>query len=60
MNIATGIRWLGHKIKTSRKRNSKDTTERIFGGVKFYHSWDQEGEDYAKKVYRYYNATLNK
>ena len=60
VNIAAGIRWLGHKIKTSRRRNSKDIAERIFAGVKFYHSWDQGGEIYVQKVYRYYNATLNK
>ncbi len=60
VNIAASIRWLGHKIKTSRKRNSKDIAERIFPGVMFYHSWNQEGEDYVQKVYRYYNATLNK
>ena len=60
VNIATGIRWLGHKIKTSRRRNSKNVAERIFAGVKFYHSWTQIEEVYAKKVYRYYNATLNK
>ena len=60
VNIAASIRWLGHKIKTSCKRNSKDIAERIFAGVKFYHSWNQEGEVYVQKVYRYYNATLNK
>ena len=60
VNIAASIRWLGHKIKISRKRNSKDIAERIFAGVKFYHSWNQEGEVYVQKVYRYYNATLNK
>ena len=59
VNIAAGIRWLGHKIEKSRKRNSKDIAEKIFAGVKFYHSWDQEGENYAKKAYRYYNATLS-
>ena len=59
VNIAAGTRWLGHKIKTSRKRNSKDIAERIFAGVKFYHSWTQIGENHAKKIYRYYNETLN-
>ena len=60
VNIATGIRWLGHKIKELPKRyKSKDISQNIFNGFKYYHSWNQEGENHAKKVYRYYNETLS-
>ena len=60
VNIAAGIRWLGHKIKRLPKRyKSKDIAQNIFNGFKHYHSWNQEGEDHAKKVYRYYNDTLS-
>ena len=60
VNIAAGIRWLGHKIeRLPRSLKPKDMNKRMFNGVKYYHSWDQRGENYARKVYRYYNATLN-
>ena len=56
-NIAAGVRWLIYKVKTSpwRKKSSKE--ERIFGGIKYYHSWDSEGEKYAKKVLELYKKS---
>ena len=60
VNIAAGIRWLGHKIKRLPKRYlSRNTSQNIFNGFKYYHSWDQKGENHANKVYRYYNETLS-
>ena len=60
VNIAAGIRWLGHKIdRLPARYKSKNISQNIFNGFKYYHSWNQEGEDHAKKVYRYYNETLN-
>ena len=60
-NIATGIRWLGHKMEVlPPSLKPKDINKRIFNSVKYYHSWNQEGEDYVQKVYKYYNATLNR
>ena len=59
VNVAAGIRWLGHKIEGSPLRNSNNVAERIFGGVKYYHSWDENGEIHARdKVYKLYNETL--
>ena len=61
VNIATGIRWLAHKIKWLPSRyKTKDVNENIRRGVVYYHSWDKEREDHAKKVYRLYNETLKK
>ena len=59
VNIAAGIRWLGHKIEIlPRRYKPKDISQLIFNGVKYYHSWTLEGENHAKKVFRYYNETL--
>ncbi len=39
VNIATGIRWLAHKIKRlPKKYKSKDVSQNIFNGFKYYHS----------------------
>ncbi len=54
-NIAAGTRWLIYKITTSPWRNKKSKKERMFGGVKYYHSWNLGGEKYAEKVFRVYN-----
>ena len=60
VNIAAGIRWLGHKIdRLPNRYKSKDISQNIFNGFKYYHSWDQKGENHANKVYRYYNETLS-
>ncbi|MCH2533979.1 MAG: transglycosylase SLT domain-containing protein [Bdellovibrionales bacterium] len=57
VNIAAGTRWLIYKITTSPWRNKKNKQERLFAGVKYYHSWDQAGEDYARKVFDLYEKS---
>ena len=56
-NIATGTRWLIFKITTSPWKRKKTKKQRIFGGVKYYHSWDKNGEKYAKKVFELYQVS---
>lgn len=56
-NIAAGTRWLIYKITTSPWRKKKSKKDRIYGGVKYYHSWDVDGEHYADKVFKVYNAS---
>lgn len=56
-NIAAGTRWLIYKITTSPWRKKSSKAERIFGGVRYYHSWDSDGEDYANKVFDLYNKS---
>lgn len=57
VNIGAGVRWLAHKISQSPKRKSKDAFERIYSGVKYYHSWTEEGEAYAQKVFQAYESS---
>lgn len=56
-NIAAGTRWLIFKITTSPGRNLKLKKDRLFAGVKYYHSWNQEGEEYAKKIFELYEKS---
>ncbi len=56
-NIAVGTRWLVYKITTSPWKNKKSYSDRIFGGLKFYHSWDKYGEEYANKVLSLYEKS---
>lgn len=56
-NIAAGTRWLIYKITTSPWKNKKSKKERIYGGIKYYHSWDEDGDKYAEKVLRIYNES---
>lgn len=51
VNIAAGIRWLGHK--NYLLRNHKNVTYKEV--IRDYHSRDKAGELYAKKVLKYYN-----
>lgn len=51
INIAVGIRWLGHKYFLLR--NHKNVTQKEV--IRDYHSRDKDGEAYAKKVLKYYN-----
>ena len=51
INIAVGIRWLGHK--SFLLRNYKNITYKEV--IRDYHSRDKAGEGYAKKVLKYYN-----
>jgi len=30
-------------------RKSQETNDRIYGGIKYYHSWDKDGEAYVRK-----------
>ncbi|MDP7320512.1 MAG: transglycosylase SLT domain-containing protein [Bacteriovoracaceae bacterium] len=56
-NIAAGTRWLIFKITTSPWKNKKSKNDRIYGGVKYYHSWNEGGEVYADKVFKTYNGS---
>ena len=62
VNIATGIRWLGHKIDRLPKRyQSKNIVHKTYLMVlNIIILGTKKGEDHAKKVYRYYNDTPNK
>lgn len=53
-NIAAGTRWLIFKITTSPNRKSKSKKERMYSGVKYYHSWNDDGDTYARKVFQVY------
>lgn len=56
LNIAAGIRWLSNKheqllrIKRIKDKGIKST-------IKYYHSWDKDGEKYAKKILKLYNES---
>lgn len=56
LNIAAGIRWLSNKheqllkIKKIKNKGIKST-------LKYYHSWDKDGEEYAEKILKLYNES---
>ena len=54
VNIAAGTRWLVFKITTSPNRKSKNKKIRMYSGIKYYHSWNEDGDAYARKVFRIY------
>lgn len=56
-NIAAGTRWLIYKVTTSPWKKKSNKKDRIYGGVKYYHSWDSDGEKYAEKVFKLYNES---
>lgn len=56
-NIAAGTRWLIYKITTSPWKRKSSKKERVYGGVKYYHSWDKDGEKYADKVFEVYEKS---
>ncbi|MCK5074515.1 MAG: transglycosylase SLT domain-containing protein [Bacteriovoracaceae bacterium] len=56
-NIAAGVRWIIYKITTSPGKRAKTLKEKIYAGVKYYHSWDKEGEEYARKVWKIYELS---
>lgn len=58
-NIAAGTRWLIYKITTSPWRKKPSKKDRIYGGVKYYHSWDIYGEEYANKIFDLYEKSKN-
>lgn len=53
VNIATGVRWLGHKYYLLRNHKNKGIKEVI----RDYHSRDEAGTKYAEKVLKYYNSS---
>ncbi|MGB0454215.1 MAG: transglycosylase SLT domain-containing protein [Bacteriovoracaceae bacterium] len=58
-NIAAGTRWLIYKVTTSPWKKKKLKKDRMYGGVRYYHSWDKEGEKYANKVFDLYEKSKN-
>lgn len=58
-NIAVGTRWLIYKITTSPWNKKSSKKDRMYGGVKYYHSWDIYGEEYAKKIFDLYEKSKN-
>lgn len=56
-NIAAGTRWLIYKITSSPLKNKSSKRDRMYGGVKYYHSWDDAGEKYADKVFKVYDES---
>ena len=53
VNIAVGIRWLGHKFYLLRNHNKKGVRETI----RDYHSRNKAGEVHADKVLHYYRIS---
>lgn len=52
INIAAGIRWLGHKYAKPPKKLKRN----LFNMIRGYYNWDK-GESYAKKVLALYHAS---
>lgn len=56
LNIAAGTRWLSHKYEQLLKiRKNKGVS--LKEAIKYYHSWDEEGEKYADKILRLYKES---
>lgn len=56
INIAAGIRWLSHKYwLLSIDKRVKD--KGVFSTIKYYHSWDIDGEKYANKIFEIYKSS---
>ena len=53
VNIAAGTRWLFYKYSKIPKKAEKN----IFNTIKNYHSWDKDGENYAKSVQELYEKS---
>jgi len=56
VNVALGIRLLGHKYSKIPKGNEKS----LYNTVKNYHSRDKGGDAYAKEVFSKYEKSLKK
>ncbi len=56
VNIALGIRLLGHKYSQTPKKFPKNAKGALIG----YHQWNKEGEAYADGVLALYNKSLKK
>jgi hypothetical protein len=56
INIAAGIRWLSHKyylLLAGKKAKPDD----VYSMIKYYHSWDKDGENYADEIFKMYNKS---
>jgi hypothetical protein len=53
VNIGVGLRWLFYKYNKLPASAEKN----IFNTVKYYHSWDKDGDDYARKVIGLYEKS---
>ena len=51
--VAAGTRWLAHKYSLIPKSAEKTT----YNAIKNYHSWDKQGEAYAKVVEELYRKS---
>lgn len=54
--VAAGTRWISHKYSMIPKRAPKS----LHNSIKNYHSWDKEGENYAKSVEDLYRKSKRK
>jgi hypothetical protein len=54
VNIALGIRLLGHKFSQVPKRYSKNAKAALIG----YHQWNKKGEAYADEILSLYRKSL--
>jgi len=53
INIAAGTRWLFYKYLKIPSKADKD----LDNAIKNYHSWDQAGGDYARKIKKLYEKS---
>ncbi|MBP5296290.1 MAG: lytic transglycosylase domain-containing protein [Bacteriovoracaceae bacterium] len=54
VNIAAGIRWLGHKCQLIKNKKQKLTAK---NAIKWYHQANKEGDRYADKVLALYEKS---
>jgi hypothetical protein len=52
-NIGLGIRWLAHKYS----QIPKSAEQNVKSMLKSYHSWDEAGTEYAKKILDLYEKS---
>ncbi len=57
INIAAGVRWLSHKyyLLLAEKKAKPDD---VYSMIKYYHSWDDDGEAYANEIFKMYNNSF--
>ncbi|MBA2405110.1 MAG: transglycosylase SLT domain-containing protein [Bdellovibrionales bacterium] len=58
INMAAGIRWLSHKyylLQAGKKSKPDD----VYAMIKYYHSWDKDGENYANDIFKMYHESNN-
>ncbi len=54
VNIALGIRLLGHKYSKIPKGHEKN----LYNTIKNYYSWNKGGDSYAKEIFSKYEKSL--